>query len=226
MFGPVVTVIALVAILILVFAACDARRGDERGARLLKLVTRGVLCIAVVFLVFSCFVYPPIIICSRHPVRNRTTAIHHALMAGLENYHSEFGEFPQPVRQGKTVVIDGQTYDVDSALMLYQAMTGDGTDAIVMKNNDKASDGRFDNDGPSRAMLTDMPKEMWKHTPAGYIIVDAFGHPFQYDPASPTSVDVVNLTYDLWSFGEAPPVKATKAVRQDPAATAKWIKNF
>lgn len=226
MFGPVVTVIALVAILILVFAACAARRGDEQGARLLKLVTRGALVVALAVLLFVVLCPLFINVCWPRPVRNLTTIIHRALIAGLENYYSEFGEYPQPVRKGRTIKLDGRIYAVDSALMLYQAMTGDGNDAIVMKDNNKPSDGRFDNDHPAHPALTDVPKKMWRRTEAGYIIVDAFGHPFQYDPASPSIVDVVNWTYDLWSFGEAPPVKATKAVKQDPSATAKWIKNF
>lgn len=224
MFGPVVTVIALVAILILVFAACAARRGDERGPRLLKLVTRGVLCLALAVLFSEIFLGRGG--CGTSASRNRTTAIHRALIAGLENYYSEFGEYPQPVRKGRTIKLDGQIYEVDSALMLYQAMTGDGNDSIVTKENTRPSDGRFDNDLPGHPVLTDMPKEMWRHTEAGYIIVDAFGHPVQYDAAAPGRTDVVNPTYDLWSFGEAAPVKATKAVKQDSSASAKWIKNF
>ena len=224
MFGPVVTVIALVAILILVFAAAAARRGDERGQTILKWVWRGAMGTIVVVAVLA-FIQP-MGGCGPSSRCNRTAAIHRALISGLENYQSEFGEFPRPVRKGRTIKLDGQIYEADSALTLYQAMTGDGNDAIVTKENSKPSDGRFDNDLPAHPVLTDMPKEMWKHTPAGYIIVDAFGHPFQYDPAAPGSIDVVNPTYDLWSFGKASPVKATKAVKQDSSATAEWIRNF
>ena len=224
MFEQVVTVIALIAILILVFAASAARRGGERAGRQRRLAARGIVCLLLALFFLAAFFGR--MGSGRSPSRSRTTAIHRALISGLENYRSEFGEFPQPVRKGRTLKLDGQIYQVDSALMLYQAMTADGNDSIVKEGNDKPSDGRLDNDLSAKPVLTDMPKEMWSRTEAGFIIVDAFGHPFQYEPAAPGKVDVVNKTYDLWSFGGASPVRATKQVKEDASVTIKWIKNF
>lgn len=59
-------------------------------------------------------------------------------------------------------------------------------------------------------------------TPAGYILVDGFGHPFQY---STGNMDTVNTTYDLWSFAQDEPIKATRTAKQSPEA-GHWIKNW
>lgn len=184
---------ASVAVILLVIAAAAARRGDPRSLTLLKVVGIGALIVSVAWMIFA--VFSSTTICTKPGPRNKTTAIHRAIMSALENYRSEFGEYSQPVRRGTTLRMNGQTYEADAALMFYQVLSGDGNDAIEMKNNDNHSHGRWE--GGEKMFLADMPKEMSKLTEAAYIIVDGYGCPFQYDRFSSDSGDVVNSTYDL-----------------------------
>jgi prepilin-type N-terminal cleavage/methylation domain-containing protein len=174
-------------------------------------------------------------------MRNRTTAFHRSLMSGLENYHSEFGEYPQPKNPAKTSEFSQKTYTVGAALMLYQAMSGDGdTEINIASGSLGASTGRLTDLEISRVMLKEMPTEMWKRDTTGYLIVDGFGHPFQYavpDPATKArygaattqvSPDTVNTTYDLWSYGEdsTNTAQTSLAARRSDQTSAQWIKNW
>ena len=71
------------------------------------------------------------------------------------------------------------------------------------------------------------------------MLVDGFGHPFQYDPGGkfdPVSKravpngNTIHTSYDVWSFAQAkpgiPPAAPTKIQKQDGKLTAYWIKNW
>ena len=154
--------------------------------------------------------------------RNRAAAFHRAIISGLEQYHSDFGEYPKPMPRNREIELDGRRYQVDAALMLYQTMTGDGNDCITTSKSGYPSDGKITNDELKFAKLQDIPREMILQTPAGYILVDSFGHPFQY---STGNMDTVNTTFDLWSFAQDEPIKATRTTKQSPEA-GHWIKNW
>ncbi|MDB6075378.1 MAG: prepilin-type N-terminal cleavage/methylation protein, partial [Verrucomicrobiaceae bacterium] len=63
-----------------------------------------------------------------------------------------------------------------------------------------------------------------RKTEVGWLLVDGYGHPFQYTKGGE---DSVNTTYDLWSFGESPPVgKISREVKQAAAGEGKWIANW
>lgn len=159
-------------------------------------------------------------------MRNRTTATHRGIISGLENYNSEYGEFPQPTGAGGTETFHGKSYNTGSAKMLYQALTGDGSNMIMIASGGgAASNGRWE-DG-EKMQLTDMPKEMYTFQGQNlYMLLDGFNHPFQYTKGG--AADAVNPTYDLWSYGEDEEnTKATdKGSKQSSKVSAKWIKNF
>jgi prepilin-type N-terminal cleavage/methylation domain-containing protein len=159
-------------------------------------------------------------------MRNRTTATHRGIISGLENYNSEYGEFPQPTGAGGTETFHGKSYNTGSAKMLYQALTGDGSNMIMIASGGgAASNGRWE-DG-EKMQLTDMPKEMYTFQGQNlYMLLDGFNHPFQYTKGG--TADAVNPTYDLWSYGEDEEnTKATdKGSKQSSKVSAKWIKNF
>jgi prepilin-type N-terminal cleavage/methylation domain-containing protein len=159
-------------------------------------------------------------------MRNRTTATHRAIISGLENYNSEFGEFPEPASSGGMETFNGKSYNTGSAKMLYQALSGDGSDMIkIASGGATASDGKWE--GTEKMLLTDMPKEMYTyHGKNIYTLLDGFSHPFQYTKGG--TADAVNPTYDLWSYGEDEDntKAADKASKQDFKKSAKWIKNF
>ena len=159
------------------------------------------------------------------PQRNRTSAYHRAIMSALENYRSDYGEYPSPKAPDVRAALNGQDYDMSGALMLYQALSGDGDDHIRSANGGHvASDGKVSEAELKNVFLKEMPKEMVLKTDAGYILADGFGHPFQYTLGG---VDSVNETYDVWSFAEdPPPAKVDKTAKQAEAISGKWIKNW
>ena len=154
---------------------------------------------------------------------NRTNAFHRVITMGLEQYRSEYGEYPSPAKQGVHIVLDGHDYEASGALMLYQALTGDGNDKLKVANATSASDGKVTGDEVGRAFVMEMPAEMWRKTEVGWMLVDGFGHPFQYTTGGP---DRVNASYDLWSFGEADPVAKVDKTAKQGAEAEKWIKNW
>lgn len=156
--------------------------------------------------------------------RTHSFAFRRAIMVGLEHYHSEFGEYPAAARASVLVKLDGHDYEASGALMLYQALSGDGNDQIKTVSLAKsASDGKVNGNELTHAFLREMPRKLIRKTEAGYLLVDGYGHPFQYTPGGAESV---NENYDLWSFSEAAPTAlVTKAIKTSEAA-ARWIKNW
>ena len=159
-------------------------------------------------------------------MRNRTTAMHRGIISGLENYNSEFGEFPEPSGSGGQREFNGKNYSTGGALMLYQALSGDGSDMIkIASGGTKPSDGKWE--GAEKMQLTDMPKEMYTFRGANiYMVLDGFYHPFQYTKGGTS--EAINPTYDLWSYGEDEQNTSSmdKAAKQSFKTSAKWIKNF
>lgn len=159
-------------------------------------------------------------------MRNRTAAWHRAISSGLENYNSEFGEFPECSGGGGAEEFHGRSYNTGSAKMLYQALSGDGSNMIkIAGGGADASNGKWE--AEEKIMFTDMPKEMYTFQGQNlYMLLDAFSHPFQYTKGG--TADAVNPTYDLWSYGEDEEnTKSTdKGSKQSSKVSAKWIKNF
>jgi prepilin-type N-terminal cleavage/methylation domain-containing protein len=172
--------------------------------------------------------------------RARTAAFHRAIMSGLENYHSENGEYPEPSGTGENTNYGSLQFDISGATMLYQALSGDGDDQIKIGSNGdrKASNGTVDTDQEiASIMLKEMPTEMAKKTSGGeWALMDGFGHPFQYtfpkvttgSSAGSSSSNTINTTYDLWSYAEDDKNNERKSIsdKQDVMISGKWIKNW
>lgn len=187
----------------------------------------------------------------RSSKRRVTTGTFEAIKLALERYNSEFGEFPQPAG-GKQMVQfpPGQTaYDTTGAACLYQALTGDGYDKIGgVSNNAGGSSGASDGktEGTSEIknkMLVEVPQTIFTRKGSVYILIDGFGHPFQYLKAAPananaaggggaannnTTPTTINSTYDLWSYSEDElnTTKQSIDTISDPRLSGKWIKNW
>ncbi len=173
-------------------------------------------------------------------MRNRTTAFHRSVMSGLENYKSENGEYPRPKKAAQTAQFNSKTYSIGGSLMLYQAMSGDGDSEIDIPSSASNSNGRIEGLEINHVTLKEMPMEMWKHDPAGYVLVDGFGHPFQYEvPGVNTksqygsgtarvNTETINNTYDLWSFAEdeTNTTRTTIDAKKSDTISGKWIKNW
>lgn len=170
-----------------------------------------------------------------------------AVKNALENYKSEFGEFPEPVQPEQQVEFSiGKTYNIGGAACLYQALSGDGFDQIKgvtapssAEEASAASNGKIEGQTEIKAnMLKEMPQTMWIRKNGVYLLVDAFAHPFQYTKAaSPTTTSggaaapkpiTINSTYDLWSYSmdETNTTKKSVDTLQTPGIAIKWIKNW
>jgi prepilin-type N-terminal cleavage/methylation domain-containing protein len=159
--------------------------------------------------------------------RNRTSATQAAVMAGLERYNADFGEYPTPSAPDATAIFNNISYRAGSAEMLYQALSGDGTSAIQLASGGgRGSDGRIDDDEAPNIKLPDMPKEIWLLVNNRYYIVDGFRKPFQYSKGG--QADSINPTYDLWSFcqDEENTTSVSASMKTNPQISAKWITNW
>lgn len=165
--------------------------------------------------------------------RNRTTAALTAIKGALERYKEKFGEYPEPSSPGDDAEFSGTRIRVSGARVLYQAITGDGTDAIKLASA-TPSDGKVDETESENVIDGSMPKSVIYKTNSGYVFIDGFSRPFQYDkgmigdpPAA--NPDAINPTFDIWSFGNQPQGKAfayDAATKKDPSSTGTWIKNW
>lgn len=173
--------------------------------------------------------------------RSRTSAFHRAIMSGLEAYHSENGEYPEPRDAGKTTNFGKSDFEIGGSLMLYQALSGDGNDEIKLATASRnRSNGIIEDAEIPEIKLKEMPREMTKKTASGeWLLVDGFGHPFQYTypkrassgsssgQGTPSNT-TINTTYDLWSYAEDD--KHTRdtslGAKQDTTISGKWIKNW
>jgi type II secretory pathway pseudopilin PulG len=169
--------------------------------------------------------------------RNRTSATHRAIISALERYQADFGEYPTAT-DGVDKMPFGQTnYRIGGAAMLYQALSGDGTTSINAQGaKSTPSDGLVDDTELPNVKLDEMPKEIWIKTNKGYLMIDGFGRPFQYDEGPPRvvqgqpitqNITTINATYDLWSFAEDENGgNFDISSKRNNSISAKWIKNW
>jgi hypothetical protein len=110
--------------------------------------------------------------------------------------------------------------------MLYQAMSGDGTNAIKLSSGGVASNGEIEDSEVENVMLKDMPAALWVKQDDEWFMIDGFRKPFQYSKGG--SEDAVNSTYDLWSYGddEENTESVAKADKLDAKKSAKWLTNW
>lgn len=171
----------------------------------------------------------------RFAARSKSAATIKAVQSGLERYNTEFGEYPEPANMGDTISIQDRTYTVAGAAMLYQAMSGDGYDAIKIETppanaGAPQSDGEVEVNESKNVMLTDMPKEIWRNLDGRYFIIDGFSNPIQYRLKT-SNVQTINTNYDIWSYGEDEENTMTQSIDTLTGgplreASEKWIKNW
>lgn len=208
----------------------------QSGFTLIELITV-VTIIALLFsLVVGGFSYA-----DRYSKRQKTQVTIKAIRSGLENYNQEFGGYPIVSKKAEaiSVQIAKKSYLAGGAKCLYQAMSGDGLDAIT--ESGPSSDGELDNTEAKNVMLKDMPKELWAKSGSDYFMIDGFGHPIRYIKAAPTTSSTasgtptaltINLnSYDIWSFnedGDHPMATSLETTTSETlrAASQLWEKNW
>jgi prepilin-type N-terminal cleavage/methylation domain-containing protein len=185
--------------------------------------------------------------------RRLTTGTFETIKLGLERYFTEFAEYPQA--SGSNLMANFPpglvSYDMSGAACLYQALTGDGFDQIkgVTNASNTAAGGSSGSSSNGKTeglselknkMLTEVPNTILTRKGSTYILIDGFGHPFQYVKAAvavipagggtpPTPISItINSTYDLWSYSEDVVNTTRKSIDtlSNTTLSAKWIKNW
>ncbi len=166
--------------------------------------------------------------------RNRTTASLAVIKSGLEQYYEKYGRYPEPTEEaeGDSETFDGVTMNRGGAAMLYQAITGDGSDYVKAESKGTPSDGTVDAQEVVNSINSNLPPFMIfsmsksKEVPGLRCLVDGYGRPFQYTKGG--HVEAVNSTYDVWSYADekSTTVNRDLATKKDPQKTATWIKNW
>jgi hypothetical protein len=150
-----------------------------------------------------------------------------AIKAGLEKYNADFGEFPEPSNPGGVEQINNVSYRVGGAEMLYQAMSGDGNNAIRLDSGGgRGSNGIIEDDEVRFMMMSDMPRDIWLQLNNRFFIIDGFRKPMQYTKGG--TPNAVNPTYDLWSYGqdEQNTQVDSVAAKTNPNISRMWITNW
>jgi len=154
------------------------------------------------------------------------------IISAVERYKDEFGQYPKPAYPTKMGPGSSSSLRVGGALMLYQVLTRDGDDQILIeKSPNDRSPGTRPSVGSARESYKPPKDEFLKgliqRASTGWMLVDAFGHPFQYECGG---ANTINATYDIWSFGHMPtavaPSAPSKIQKQDETLTRSWIKNW
>ncbi|MCB1098846.1 MAG: hypothetical protein KDN22_24955 [Verrucomicrobiae bacterium] len=161
----------------------------------------------------------------------KTAAILNVVGQGLEEYRIDHGDYPRPKFSDETMMIDGKAVKTGPARALYQALSSDGSDAI--EGGDQASDGAT---GDSATFYwADIVNPLIDgrvrkgvpvaQTPNGLMLVDAWGHPFQYEMFDPERSDEFeqntrNMTFDLSSYGQ------DESLGSNPEYETEWITNW
>lgn len=160
--------------------------------------------------------------------RHITQSTKQSIETALDRYHAQFAEYPEPVNAEETAeIMPGKVYRIGAARCLYQALTGDGGDAIKGIGNN-SSDGKVESEEIKNGIMQDWPEGMRRKVGSSYILVDAFGHPFQYLKADTDQKSTINSSYDLWSYAEDEKniMAKSKDTEANASLGARWIKNW
>ena len=95
--------------------------------------------------------------------RQVTQGTMETVAAALESYYARFGEYPEPVNADETAeIMPGKVYRIGAARCLYQALRGDGYDAIKVaargEKGEAQSDGKVSADEIKNVIMADMPE--------------------------------------------------------------------
>jgi prepilin-type N-terminal cleavage/methylation domain-containing protein len=149
--------------------------------------------------------------------RKKTESYRNTIALFLDRYRNDNGLYPRPKEgaEGDTVSVVGMNYSVGGATTLYQALTGDGDDAI--EGGDTASTGVPGSTPESEVYWADADPRgshrITRENNGKWYVADGFGVPWQYkvpkplDPKRPDAFQEEKdkyhnpKTYDLWSYG-------------------------
>jgi len=173
-----------------------------------------------------------------------TMALIQDISKSVEEYRQERGNYPRPAMEEEETQIEGTSWKIGGARMLYQILSGDGNDAL--KGGEKMSTGQMgsarteeDPDGgkvymdtvmaPTKQQIADKKHQKLVEAAGdtGFFVIDPWRHPLQYQIAERDKNGVItnsiqlhsSSNFELWSYG------ALKKPADGPEE-AKWITNW
>jgi type II secretory pathway pseudopilin PulG len=163
----------------------------------------------------------------------------------IEEYRQERGNYPRPANPEEETSIDSKSYGVGGAKMLYQVLSGDGTDAIkggakLPTGTQKSAEdpkepgvGKIYMDtviAPTQQQIKDKKhvKLVESSGESSYFVVDPWRHPLQYQVPEKDKNGLVSdsvkmhssSNFELWSYG------SLKTPEDSPEAQKEWITNW
>lgn len=163
----------------------------------------------------------------------------------IQEYRDEQGNYPRPAVPDENITIEAESWRVGEAKMLYQVLSGDGTDAI--KGGEKlptGEQGSAKEDGvefsgkvymdtviaPTKQQVEDKKKLKTVATAgdSSYYVIDPFRHPLRYQVAEKDKNGKITndiemhsaSAFELWSYASL--------TKQDDGEEGqkKWITNW
>jgi prepilin-type N-terminal cleavage/methylation domain-containing protein len=149
--------------------------------------------------------------------RNKASAHIKAIELGLKGYKKDYGYYPVPKPGGGAMVdVSGTQFSAGGAVCLYQALSGDGDDA--MEGGASGSTGKMKSAADANVYWDQLdaesnPQRVVLKKNGIYLLVDPWGCPFQFhvppppDPTHPNDFETLKTqyhntaTYDLYSYG-------------------------
>lgn len=147
-----------------------------------------------------------------------------ALSLSLEKYKNDQGEYPEPQNEAQMGDFGGENIEMGAAAMLYQAVSGDGTDAIF--GGSKPSQGE---PGTANEAYMEQARvgnnSFVRKVGESYVLIDPFGNPWQYrrydeDRGSSNEPWTNNPTFDMWSYG------LDETFGDEADQNVKWVTNW
>lgn len=174
-----------------------------------------------------------------------TVALIQNISRAVEEYKDDHGNYPRPAEDKATTVVQNETYVIGGAKMLYQVLSGDGTDAI--KNGEKVATGEQGSaqdekdpllgkiymdsiKAPTAKMKKDKKPEKYVDSGEGdaYYVVDPWRHPLRYQVPERDKNGIItnniqfssDSAFEVWSYG------SLKKPMDSEEDKKKWITNW
>jgi prepilin-type N-terminal cleavage/methylation domain-containing protein len=205
-----------------------------------------VLTVVSIVAILATMTFAAMQFAQRKSKEKQTVGVINDIMRALDEYKGDRGSYPRPAvdKKDEEAKIGDESWVVGPAKTIYQAVSGDGTDAI--RNGEKASTGeqgsaQDEKDpslgkiymgsaiAPNKKQIQDKVKlDLVEADGETYYLIDPWRHPYRYQivdldknglPVEGATMHSAS-TLEIWSYGVLKkPEETEKAKRQ-------WVKSW
>ncbi len=164
------------------------RQRTSKGRRAFTMIE--LLVVIMIIAVLAALVSQVASGAARQSKRKKAQGQIQALQEGLEQYKLEYGNYPRPV--------GGSLDPIDQAKMLYQALSGDGTN-MIDGVQPTASTGEVGKDGKVilDALFAGSKKSSFVHE--DFYVMDPWRQPYNYVRGDENNQTFNKTTFDIWT---------------------------